>query len=99
MPASLHGSPYGPPFTTALGAMTNLRKFLAWIKEQQRKNGVTVLISSVVFIPTYFVATQFTSSYADAVFISLVVAIVVGVSFGSFVSRFLARPRSNERRR
>jgi FtsH-binding integral membrane protein len=79
--------------------MTNLRKFVAWYKELLRTNTVSVLIVFVVLIPTYFVATQFTSSHEDAVFISFLVAIVIGVSFGPLVSRFLARPPTNERRR
>jgi hypothetical protein len=73
--------------------MTNLQKFVAWYKELQRKNTVTVLIVFVVSIPIYFVATQLTSSREDAVFISLIVAIVIGVSFGPLVYRFLARKR------
>jgi len=79
--------------------MTNLRKFVVWYKERQRKNRVAVLIVFMVFIPIYFVATQLTSSQGDAVFISFLVAIVIGVSFGRLVSRFLARPPTNEGRR
>ena len=82
-----------------LAVMTNLQKFLAWNRERRRKNRVSLLISCVVFIPAYFLATQFTSSHADAVFISLIVAIVIGVSFGPLVSRFLARTPTNEKRR
>ena len=78
--------------------MMNLREFSTAIKEQQRKNKIALLILFVVFIPAYFVATQFTASQTEAVFISFLVAIVIGVSFSPFVSRFRGRPPRNERR-
>ena len=78
--------------------MTNLQKFLAWNKERQRSNKVAVLILFVVYIPTYFVATQFTSNHEDAAFISFLVAIIIGGSFGPLVSRLFAWPVKNERR-
>ena len=82
--------------TRSLGVMTYLRKFFGGIRELNKKNGVVVLVLLVAFIPTYFVATQFTTSDVDAIFISFVVSIVIGVSFGPFVRRFLARPRTNK---
>jgi len=72
--------------------MTNLQKFLAWNKERQRKNKVAVLTAFVAFVPIYFVATQFTSNHGDAAFLCLMVAIIVGVSFGPWISRFLRQP-------
>src|SRR2546429_8547168 len=72
--------------------MTNLQKFLAWNKERQRKNRVAVLTAFVAFIPTYFVATQFTSNHEDVVFFCFMIAIIIGVSFGPWINRFLGQP-------
>jgi hypothetical protein len=72
--------------------MKNLQKFLAWNKERERKNRVSLLTSAIVFLPTYLVVSQFTSKYDDCVFLSFLIAIIVGISFGPLVYYFLTRP-------
>jgi ABC-type Mn2+/Zn2+ transport system permease subunit len=72
--------------------MKNLQKFLAWNKERVRKNRVSLLTSAIVFLPTYLVASQFTSNYHDGVFLSFLIAIIIGISFGPLISYFITRP-------